>query len=103
MLFLFTVPDICLPSVENRATFVITKSSKSENIIAFPLRDSTNLNAELSFLANYALHSNFKFASDNAVNYEQIKLPYLDEKLSYSLMTKINFLRQKKNDACEYK
>ncbi|CAL1301065.1 unnamed protein product [Larinioides sclopetarius] len=98
-------PDICLPTLENYITFAITKSSISGNIIAFPLRDSANLNAELSFLSidasNVKENSNFKYETDSSADYADVKLPYLDDKLSYSLMNKINFLRRTKNDTCD--
>ncbi|XP_055944984.1 mdm2-binding protein-like [Argiope bruennichi] len=98
-------PDIARPVVERHMCFAITKSSTSENIIAFPLRDSTNLNAKISFLTidllNFKQSSNFNYEADGPADYTEIKLPCLDDKLSYSLMNKINCLKRKKIDTCD--
>ncbi|GFR08094.1 MTBP_C domain-containing protein [Trichonephila clavata] len=87
-------PDICLPCVDKYITLAVTRSSKSDNIIAYPFRDLANINAELNFFITDALNLkpvSTSFEGDcEKENYTDIELPYLSEALFRSLMNKMN-------------
>ncbi|GIY11103.1 MTBP_C domain-containing protein [Caerostris extrusa] len=100
------LPEICLPIVDKCITFAITHSSKTGNIIAYPLRDTASLNAELVFLLTDNLNSKQDLNSsdscdsdsDQALNCADLKFPHLSETVFYFLMNKINFLKMNKKE-----
>ncbi|GFT83609.1 MTBP_C domain-containing protein [Nephila pilipes] len=92
-------PDICLPCVEKYITFVVIQSSKSGNLVAYPMRDSTNLNAELNFWITDSLNSKQEITSEvdsDKENFADLKLPYVSETLFHSLVNKMNILKTNK-------
>ncbi|GFY58123.1 MTBP_C domain-containing protein [Trichonephila inaurata madagascariensis] len=91
-------PDICLPCVDKYITLAVTRSSKSDNIIAYPFRDLSNINAELNFFITDALISkqvSTSFGDDcEKENYTDIELPYLSKTLFHNLMNKMNIVKK---------
>ncbi|XP_035233864.1 uncharacterized protein LOC118205678 isoform X2 [Stegodyphus dumicola] len=96
-------PEKCVRPFENCFTFVITKSANSMTVIAYPLMDPKNFNADFYFnLTDLKLVRNRDGKNENKLT--SLQVPYLSTPLFQLLIRKIKMLRnfhpEDKNECC---